>query len=66
MKNKLNVVAGPTAVGKTQYAIDLAKKNNGEIVSLDSIQIYKYLNIGSAKPTIEGMQGIRHYMIDEI
>ena len=66
MKNKLIVVAGPTAVGKTQYAIDLAKKNNGEIVSLDSIQIYKYLNIGSAKPTIEEMQGIRHYMIDEI
>lgn len=66
MKNKLIVVAGPTAVGKTQYAIDLAKERNGEIVSLDSVQVYKYLNIGSAKPTKEEMQGINHYMIDEI
>ena len=66
MKSKLIVVAGPTAVGKTQYAIDLAKERNGEIVSLDSVQVYKYLNIGSAKPTKEEMQGINHYMIDEI
>lgn len=66
MKNKLVVVAGPTAVGKTQYAIDLAKERNGEIVSLDSVQVYKYLNIGSDKPTKEEMQGVKHYMIDEI
>lgn len=66
MKNKLYVVAGPTAVGKTQYSIDLAKKLDGEIVSLDSVQVYKYLNIGSAKITKEDMQGIKHYMIDEV
>ncbi len=66
MKNKIYVVAGPTAVGKTQYSIELAKKINGEIVSLDSVQIYKYLNIGSAKITKDEMQGIRHFMIDEI
>ena len=66
MKNKIYIVAGPTAVGKTQYSIELAKKINGEIVSLDSVQIYKYLNIGSAKITKDEMQGIRHFMIDEI
>ena len=66
MKPKLIVVAGPTAVGKTQYAINLAKKVDGEIISLDSVQVYKYLNIGSAKPSKEEMQGIRHYMIDEV
>ena len=66
MKNKLYVVAGPTAVGKTQYSIDLAKKIDGEIVSLDSVQVYKYLDIGSAKIKKEEMQGIKHYMIDEV
>ena len=60
------VVAGPTAVGKTKYSIELAKKNNGEIISLDSIQIYKGLDIGSAKIKEEEMQGIKHYMISEI
>ena len=65
-KPKLIVIAGPTAVGKTKYAIEYAKKHSGEIVSLDSVQVYKYLNIGSAKPKIEEMQGIRHYMIDEV
>lgn len=66
MKDKVIVVAGPTAVGKTQYAIDMAKEIGGEIVSLDSVQVYKYLDIGSAKPTSEEMQGIKHYMIDEV
>lgn len=50
--------------GKTGISIELAKKINGEIVSADSMQIYKKLNIGSAKPTIEEMQGIKHYMLD--
>ena len=45
------VVAGPTAVGKTKYAIAIAKAVGGEIVSCDSMQLYKYMNIGSAKPT---------------
>lgn len=63
---KVIVVAGPTAVGKTAYSIELAKKIGGEIVSLDSVQIYKGLDIGSAKVTKEEMQGIPHYMISEI
>lgn len=50
--------------GKTAVSIELAKKINGEIVSADSMQIYKDLNIGSAKPTQTEMQGIKHYMID--
>ncbi len=51
-------------LGKTALSIELAKKINGEIVSADSMQIYKYMDIGSAKPTKEEMQGIKHYMID--
>lgn len=66
MKSKLYVVAGPTAVGKTKFSIKLAKEVNGEIVSLDSVQVYKHLDIGSAKITKEEMEGIRHYMIDEV
>ena len=50
--------------GKTALSIELAKKINGEIISADSMQIYKYMDIGSAKPTKEEMQGIQHYMID--
>ena len=60
------VVAGPTAVGKTKYSIELAKKYNGEIISLDSIQVYKGLDIGSAKIREDEMQGIKHYMISVI
>ncbi len=65
-KDKVYVVTGPTAVGKTEYSIELAKKIGGEIISLDSVQVYKHLNIGSAKITKEEMGGIRHYMIDEV
>ncbi len=64
MKPKVIVIVGPTASGKTSLSIELAKKINGEIVSCDSMQIYKDMNIGSAKPTVEEMQGIKHYMID--
>ncbi len=64
MKPKVIVIVGPTASGKTALSIELSKKIDGEIVSCDSMQIYKYMNIGSAKPTIEEMQGIKHYMID--
>ena len=66
MKKKIVVIAGPTAVGKTKYAIDYAKEHNGEIVSLDSVQVYKYLNIGTAKPTKEELEMVPHYMIDEV
>ena len=65
-KPKVIVIVGPTASGKTALSIELAKKINGEIVSCDSMQIYKDMNIGSAKPTTEEMQGIKHYLIDEV
>lgn len=58
------VICGPTASGKTALSIELAKKINGEIVSSDSMQIYKYMDIGTAKPTVGEMQGIKHYLID--
>lgn len=64
MKDKVIVICGPTASGKTGLSIELAKKVNGEIVSADSMQIYKDMNIGTAKPTIEEMQGIKHYLLD--
>ena len=63
-KHKVIVICGPTASGKTKLSIELAKKINGEIVSCDSMQIYKDMNIGTAKPTEEEMQGIKHYLID--
>lgn len=66
MTNILTVILGPTAVGKTELAIELAKKVGGEIVSADSMQIYRYMDIGTAKPTKEEQQGIKHYMIDII
>ena len=62
-KNKVIVICGPTASGKTALSIELAKKINGEIVSCDSMQIYKDMDIGTAKPTVEEMQEIKHYLI---
>lgn len=64
MKSKVVVIVGPTASGKTSQSIELAKKINGEIISADSMQIYKYMDIGTAKPTLYEMQGIKHYMLD--
>ncbi len=66
MKEKILVLAGPTGVGKTELSINLAKKLNGEIISADSMQIYKYMNIGSAKVTEEEMNGVKHYLIDVV
>lgn len=63
-KQKVIVIGGPTASGKTALSIELAKKINGEIVSADSMQIYKDMDIGTAKPTIQEMQGIQHYILD--
>ena len=63
-KEKVIVICGATASGKTALSIELAKKIDGEIVSADSMQIYKYMNIGTAKPTAQEMQWIPHYMID--
>ena len=63
-KPKVIAVAGPTASGKTALAIELAKENNGEIISADSRLVYKGFDIATAKPTKEEMQGIPHYLID--
>ncbi len=62
--SKIICIAGPTASGKTALAVELAKLYNGEVVSCDSMQIYKGMDIGTAKPTEEEMQGIPHHMID--
>lgn len=64
MKKKLLIIAGPTAVGKTDTAILLANKLKGEIISADSMQIYKNMNIGTAKPNLEERQNIPHHLID--
>ena len=66
MKRPLIILTGPTAVGKTKASIGLAKALNGEIISADSMQVYKYMDIGSAKIRPEEMQGIKHYLIDEL
>ncbi len=64
IQNKLIVVCGPTATGKSDYAVELAKKMSGEIISADSRQVYKGLDIGSGKITIEEMQGVPHHLLD--
>ncbi|MFX3624706.1 MAG: tRNA (adenosine(37)-N6)-dimethylallyltransferase MiaA [Ectobacillus sp.] len=61
---KVAVIIGPTAVGKTKLSIELAKRLNGEIISGDSMQVYRGMDIGTAKVTKEEMEGIPHYMID--
>lgn len=65
-KPKIIVICGPTASGKTALSIQLAKKINGEIVSADSMQIYKDMDIGTAKVTIDEMEEIKHYLIDNV
>ena len=66
MKKPLIILTGPTAVGKTKASIGLAKALNGEIISADSMQVYKYMDIGSAKIKPEEMQGVKHYLVDEL
>ena len=65
-KKPMVILTGPTAVGKTELSIKLAKAINGAIISADSMQIYKYMDIGSAKITPREMQGIKHYLVDEL
>lgn len=64
MKPIVYVIGGPTASGKSKLAVELAKKVNGEIISADSMQIYKEMNIGTAKVNKEEMQGVQHYLVD--
>ena len=66
MKKPLIVLTGPTAAGKTHLSIALAKAVNGEIISADSMQVYKYMDIGSAKIRPEEMQHVPHYLVDEL
>ena len=63
-KEKLIILAGPTASGKTSLSIDLAKRLNGEIISADSMQVYKYMDVGTAKISGGEMCGIKHHLID--
>ena len=65
-KPKVIVICGPTASGKTALSIKLAKEINGEIVSADSMQIYEDMDIGTAKPTVQEMEGIQHYLIGSV
>ena len=62
--DKIICIAGPTASGKTALAVAMAKALDGEVVSCDSMQVYKYMDIGTAKPTKEEMQGVPHHMLD--
>ena len=62
----LIILTGPTAVGKSALSVELAKKINGAVISADSMQVYRHMDIGSAKITPEEMQGVTHYMIDEL
>ena len=66
MKQPLIILTGPTAVGKTKASIGLAQAINGEIISADSMQIYKYMDIGSAKICPAEMEGVPHYLVDEL
>ncbi|MCQ2554481.1 MAG: tRNA (adenosine(37)-N6)-dimethylallyltransferase MiaA [Clostridia bacterium] len=62
--NRVIVLVGPTAVGKTEYSLEIAKRYNGEIVSCDSMQLYKFMSIGSAKPTEEELGTVPHHLVD--
>ena len=64
--DKIICIAGPTASGKTALAVELAKELNGEVISCDSMQVYKHMNIGTAKPTQEEMRGIPHHMLSVV
>ena len=66
MPPKILVISGPTASGKTRLAVELALEHNGEVVSADSMQIYRRMDIGTAKPTREEMRGVPHHMLDVV
>ena len=63
MKTKIIAVAGPTASGKTSLAIEIAKRVGGEVISNDSMQVYRGMEIGTAAPTPDEMQGVTHHMV---
>jgi tRNA dimethylallyltransferase len=63
---KVIAIVGPTAIGKTKISIEVAKHYGFEIISADSVAVYKKLDIGSAKPTVDEMSGVKHYLISEL
>ena len=65
-KTKIVIICGPTGVGKTRFAIDLALRYGGEIIGADSVQIYRHIDIGSAKPTAEERAAVPHHLVDFI
>ena len=65
-KPRLVVISGPTAVGKTALAIELARESGGEIISADSMQVYRFFDIGTAKPTPAERSLVRHHLIDVV
>ena len=66
MKQKIVVIVGPTASGKTALSVSLAKKVGGEVISADSMQIYREMNIGTAKPSLEERDGVPHHLMGHI
>ena len=64
MKQPLIILTGPTASGKTALSVELAKRIGGEIISADSMQVYRHMDVGSAKVTVEEMDGVPHHLID--
>lgn len=64
MNREIIVICGPTAVGKTEYAVETALQFSGEVISCDSMQLYKYMDIGSAKPTLEERAKVPHHLVD--
>ena len=66
MKPKIVIILGPTAVGKSALALELAGQLNGEIVNADSQQVYRYLDIGTGKPTMAERERVRHHLIDMV
>ena len=64
MKQPLIILTGPTASGKTALSVELAKRIGGEIISADSMQVYRYMDVGSAKVTVGEMDGVPHHLID--
>jgi tRNA dimethylallyltransferase len=65
-KPKVVVIAGPTACGKTSLSVDLALSLEGEIINADSMQVYRGMNVGTAKPTIQEQKGIHHHLLDVV
>ena len=66
VKNKIIIICGPTASSKTALAVECAKRLNSQVISADSLYVYKNLNVGTAKPTLDEMQGVVHHLIDVI